>query len=203
MSSQAQLSALATNAALLRRSGSELNCAEARAPAADAAAGAAAAAASLPGPQQPSNPPMAPPAPDTAPNSSKALIHALECLQNKIKTLETQKAAMHGDFESQKTRSAGELAELRLLCSRQEQELSQLRHHSSDHAEQVRASEQSAVDAWEKTGVLNAALARANAQVEQVSQQLQLRDEELAAMREQLTRASDAVSTAGDRAAEY
>ncbi len=210
---EAQLTALATNAALLRRSGSELN-AELRgsvpapgvahtsstpAVAVSSAAAAAAAAAvttttttqaqQLPG--------------TIASNSSKALIHALECLQNKIKSMETQKAAMVSDFESQKTRSAGELAELRLLCSRQEQELAGLRRHTDDHVEQARTSEQAALDAWEKTGVLNAALSRANAQVEQVSQQLQVRDEELAAIREQLSRASDAVSNAGSRAAEY
>eukprot|EP01043_Picozoa_sp_COSAG02_P026511 COSAG02_NODE_1530_length_12086_cov_80.633103_7_plen_666_part_00 len=195
---QAQLAALATNAALLRRSGSELNaelCKPATTPAMpDPASASAATATTTQAQQLPSN--------DTS-NSSKALIHALECLQNKIKSMETQKAAMVSDFESQKTRSAGELAELRLLCSRQEQELAELRRHSDDRIEQARTSEQAAVDAWEKTGVLNAALARANAQVEQVSQQLQLRDEELAAIREQLSRASDAVSNAGSRAAEY
>ncbi len=194
----AQLAALATNAALLRRSGSELN-AELSAPAttppvADPTSAAAATTATTQAQQLPGS---------NASNSSKALIHALECLQNKIKSMETQKAAMVSDFESQKTRSAGELAELRLLCSRQEQELAELRRHSDDRIEQARTSEQAAVDAWEKTGVLNAALARANAQVEQVSQQLQLRDEELAAIREQLSRASDAVSNAGSRAAEY
>lgn len=176
--------ALATNAALLRRSGSELN----------AEVGAAPAVAHTTPQAQAQHP---------APSSSQALIHALECLQNKIKAMEIQKAAVLSDFESQRTRSAGELADMKLLCSRQEQELAGLRRQADDHIDQARAGEQAAVDAWEKTGVLNAALARANAQVEQVSQQLEERDEELAAMREQLSRASDAVSNAGSRAAEY
>ena len=179
---EAQLMALATNAALLRRSGSELN----------AEVGAAPAVAHT-----------TPQAQAQHPGSSQALIHALECLQNKIKAMEIQKAAVLSDFESQRTRSAGELADMKLLCSRQEQELAGLRRQADDHIDQARAGEQAAGDAWEKTGVLNAALARANAQVEQVSQQLEERDEELAAMREQLSRASDAVSNAGSRAAEY
>ena len=183
---EAQLMALATNAALLRRSGSELNAEVGAAPA---------VAYTAPQAQLPGN--------NAPPGSSQALIHALECLQNKIKSMEIQKAAMLSDFESQRTRSAGELADMKLLCSRQEQELAGLRRQADDHIDQARASEQAAVDAWEKTGVLNAALARANAQVEQVSQHLEERDEELAAMREQLSRASDAVSNAGSRAAEY
>jgi hypothetical protein len=199
-SAQWQLSALATNAALLRRSGSDVNAdvnaaAPATPPHSDHPTMGTAGGAAL----GTSTATAAP----TATTSSKALIHALECLQNKIRTMESQKASLHAEFEQQRTRTAGELAELRLLCSRQELELVALRSHSDDRSERARASEQAAVDAWEKTGVLNAALARANAQVEHVSQQLQQRDEELTAMHEQLSRASSAVSVAGDRAADY
>jgi hypothetical protein len=135
-------------------------------------------------------------APAAPSNNSKALIHALECMQNRIKQMEQERAGLEQNFAEYRTRAAGQLSELQLAHA-------DAHECAKDHAEQNRASEQSTAEAWERTGVLNAALMRANGQVETLQVQLGKRDNELTQMRDQLERASNAVSIAGSRASEY
>eukprot|EP01047_Picozoa_sp_COSAG01_P020286 COSAG01_NODE_1150_length_11497_cov_35.040256_3_plen_473_part_00 len=129
-------------------------------------------------------------------NNSKALIHALECMQNRIKQMEQERAGLEQEFAEYRTRAAGQLSELQLAHA-------DAHECAKDHAEQNRASEQSTAEAWERTGVLNAALMRTNGQVETLQVQLGCRDNELDQIRGQLARAGDAVSVAGSRASEY
>ena len=196
MAAAAQLASLATNAALLRRSDSDLNAAAlpvaplpSTAPAASFPGGYVGApyAPQAPQPHLPPHQPV---------SSSKALIHALECLQNKIRTMEEQRAAMVREFDDHKTRAAGELAEVRLRETRHQEELAELRR-------QTGTSEQAALQSWEKAGALDSALSQSREREEQLSQQVKQRDDELLSVREQLARASDAVTVAGDRASEY
>eukprot|EP01052_Picozoa_sp_SAG31_P032296 SAG31_NODE_3526_length_4156_cov_1.726645_5_plen_444_part_00 len=135
--------------------------------------------------------------------SSKALIHALECLQNKIKQMERDRASLVQGFAERDDDASHRLTTLSIQRNELQEKLEKMQGEKREREKAIQAKEEASAAAWERNGVLNAALARANAHAEQLLQQLDKANAEVESLRTQVKTSKAATTAAEARAADF